>query len=116
HPNTGERFLSLSLASEMEEIVYNIMIPESTMLRNIPFLQKATYFLPLGIAIVLLFFLLYLNGIVLKPISELMRGMRKISMGVLDTRVKETDTTEFYFLANSFNTMAQEVKNLKIDV
>jgi len=108
--------LVISHSSNLARLVYNIVIPEQAMLDNIPFLQKATYFIPIGVIIILLFFLLFINEVVFKPIGELIRGMKKISMGDLETRLLENKTTEFNFLANSFNNMAQEVKNLKIDV
>lgn len=115
-PGTGENHMVISQSSKLAGISYNIIIPEKTMLSNIPFLQKATYFLPLGIVIVLLLFLFYLNGIMFKPMAALMRGMKKIAMGQLDVRLEEGNTTELRFLAHSFNTMAEEIKNLKIDV
>jgi two-component system sensor histidine kinase YesM len=115
-PESGERYLVMSQSSELAMLVYNIVIPEAAMLENIPFLQKATYFIPIFVIIVLLFFLVYINQVVFKPLGELMRGMKKISMGDLETRLEENKTTEFNFLANSFNNMAGEVKDLKIGV
>lgn len=115
-PETGENYLVISQSSRLAGITYNIIIPEKTMLSNIPFLQKATYFLPLGIVIVLLMFLVYLNGVLFKPLAALMRGMKKIAMGKLDARLEEGGALELNFLAHTFNTMAEELKNLKIDV
>lgn len=115
-PDTGENYMIISQSSQLAGITYNIVIPEKTMLNNIPFLQKATYFLPLGIVFVLLLFLVYLNGVMFKPLAALMRGMRKIAMGQLDARLEEGAAAELNFLAHSFNTMAEEVKHLKIGV
>ncbi len=112
--DTGERYLVMSQSSDMVQIVYNIIIPESAMLANIPFMQKATYFIPVLLIIILIGFLLFLNEVMFKPLYELMRGMKKISMGDLETRLQENKTTEFNFLAYSFNNMAEEVKGLKI--
>jgi len=64
--------------------------------------------------LILIIFLLFLNEVVFKPLYELIRGMKKISMGDLETRLQENKTTEFNFLAYSFNNMAEEVKDLKI--
>lgn len=113
---SGIKYMVMSLSSDVADIAYNIIIPERTMLKNIPFLQKATYFLPLGIVLFLALFLLFVNGIIFRPLGDLMRGMKKISMGYLDARLPENKTTEFSFLSGSFNNMAQEIKNLKIDV
>ncbi|WP_199614823.1 sensor histidine kinase [Paenibacillus alkalitolerans] len=113
---SGNKYMVMSQSSGVAKIAYNIIIPETTMLKNIPFLQKATYYLPLGIVLVLASFLMFMNSVIFKPMGELMRGMKKISMGYLDVRLPENRTTEFNFLAGSFNNMAQEVKNLKIDV
>ncbi len=115
-PALGQQYMVMSRSSDVAKIAYHIIIPESTMLRNIPFLQKATYFLPIGIILVLLVFLMFMNRVFFKPMGELMRGMKKISLGYLDVRLPENRTTEFNFLTGAFNNMAQEVKNLKIDV
>lgn len=115
-PDSGDMYMVMSQSSSVADLAYNIIIPETTMLKNIPFLQKATYFLPLGIALLLFIFLLFMNRVIFKPLGDLMRGMKKISMGYLDARLPGNETTEFNFLAGSFNNMAQEVRNLKIDV
>lgn len=112
----GIQYMVMSQASDVADISYNIMVSESTMLSNIPFLQKATYFLPLVIMLMVSIFLLFMNGVIFRPLGELMRGMKKISLGDLDIRLPENKTMEFQFLASSFNNMAQEVKNLKIDI
>ncbi|MEX2104505.1 MAG: histidine kinase [Bacilli bacterium] len=113
---THDRFFVIGKASEVADLMYNIIIPEKSMLNNIPFLQKATYFIPLGIVIILLLFLFFINEVMFKPLADLIRGMKRISMGLLDSRLEGGRTTEFNFLANSFNNMAKEVENLKIDV
>jgi two-component system sensor histidine kinase YesM len=51
-----------------------------------------------------------------KPLHELILGMKKISLGMLDVRLKKNKTLEFEFLGNTFNVMAEQIKTLKIDV
>lgn len=111
-----DKYMVMNQSSSVTNIAYSIIIPEKTMLNNIPFLQKATYFLPVGIVVILAIFLIFMNSIIFRPLGDLMRGMKKISMGYLDARLPINKTTEFNFLSSSFNNMAQEVKNLKIDV
>lgn len=113
---TDESYFIIGEASRIVDLFYNISIPEKSMLKNLPFLQKATYFLPVGIVLFLLLFLFFLNEVMFKPLGDIIRGMKRISMGLLDLRIQEGNTTEFNFLANSFNNMATELRTLKIDV
>lgn len=96
------------------DIAYSIMLPEKTMMQGLPFFQMAVFFMPIGIFILLMLYLIFVQKVMFKPLGELILGMKKISLGMLDVRLQSDKTVEFVFLANTFNTMAEQIKTLKI--
>ncbi|UJF32440.1 sensor histidine kinase [Paenibacillus hexagrammi] len=111
-----EQYLVVKQSSTHAPIQYLLIIAEKNMLKNLPYLQVIIYFLPLGGAIVLAMYLLYLQGILFKPLTQLIRGMRKIAQGELQVRLKEGGSTEFAVLITIFNNMVNQIENLKISV
>ncbi|MWC30994.1 sensor histidine kinase [Paenibacillus sp. MMS18-CY102] len=111
---SDDNYLVMYKGSQTADMAYAIMLPEKSMLQNLPFFQMAFYFLPIGIAILLLLYLIFVRRVMFKPLGELIVGMKKISLGMLDVRLKSDKTMEFVFLANTFNTMAEQIKSLKI--
>lgn len=102
--------------SEVANIAYRLAIPEKTVMRELLFFRNATLVAPLFFLVVLGLYVLFMQRMLFKPLHELMIGMKKISLGNLGVRLKGNRTVEFDFLANTFNDMAEQVKNLKIDV
>ncbi|GFN33339.1 sensor histidine kinase [Paenibacillus xylaniclasticus] len=109
-----DKYLVMEKSSETVGLVFSLMLPERSILQNLPFFQMAVFFLPVGIFIILMLYLLFVQKIMFKPLGELILGMKKISMGMLDVRLQSDKTVEFVFLANTFNTMAEQIKSLKI--
>jgi two-component system, sensor histidine kinase YesM len=58
--------------------------------------------------------LLFIRHKVFLPLQRFISGMKKISLGMLDVRLQTSETTELVALANAFNTMAEQIKTLKI--
>jgi len=102
--------------SEEADIAYRLAIPEKTIMRELLFFRNATLVAPIFFLVVLGLYVLFMQRMLFKPLHELMLGMKKISLGNLGVRLKGNNTVEFDFLANTFNDMAEQVKNLKIDV
>ncbi|WP_138752857.1 sensor histidine kinase [Paenibacillus sinopodophylli] len=113
---TGASYLVMSRMSDMVNIAYRVVIPEETLLRNLLFFRNATLFAPIGFLAILLIYLFFMRNMLFKPLHELILGMKKISLGMLDVRLKKNKTLEFEFLGNTFNVMAEQIKTLKIDV
>lgn len=113
---TGDTYLVMNRMSEMVNIAYRVVIPEETLLRNLLFFRNATLFAPIGFLAILLIYLVFMRNMLFKPLQELILGMKKISLGMLDVRLKKNKTMEFEFLGNTFNFMAEQIKTLKIDV
>jgi len=114
--HTGKSYLVMNRTSDKVNIAYKLVIAEETLLRNLIFFRNATLFAPLVFLAILLIYLVFMQNMLFKPLHELILGMKKISIGMLDVRLKKNKSIEFEFLANTFNVMAEQIKTLKIDV
>jgi two-component system, sensor histidine kinase YesM len=95
---------------------YMLAIPETTVLKSLPYFQKVVYVIPFGVLAVLFIYLSILQRVLIGPFSALIRGMRRIGQGKLDTRLPVSGRGEFAFLIQVFNDMAQQIRALKINV
>ncbi|MCP1311587.1 sensor histidine kinase [Paenibacillus tyrfis] len=112
----NKKYLAMGRSSRYANIRYLVIVAETNILKNLPYLQKAIYFLPLGVALVLALYLAFLQKIFLKPMAQLIHGMRKIGRGQFDVRLNESHSTEFSYLISTFNDMAKQIEHLKISV
>ena len=109
-------FVIMDQFSDVTNVAYRLAIPEKTIMKELLFFRNATLVAPIFFLVVLGLYVLFMQRMLFKPLHELMLGMKKISLGNLGVRLKHNKTVEFDFLANTFNDMAEQVKNLKIDV
>lgn len=93
------------------------VIPDQFILAKLPYLQGiiwaifliALCFIPLGLFIFRKIFLL--------PLNKVLRAMKRVRSGDLDTRVEgEEQSDEFHILSQSFNSMMDEIQSLRINV
>ena len=113
----GRSYLVLSQPSSNTDFSYVIVMPDSYILRNLPFFQKMLYvWIPLFMAVVLSLYLLFLQRIMFKPLVDLIRGMRKLGKGQLEVRLPTDQSSEFAFMSSTFNQMAEQIEKLKIDI
>jgi two-component system sensor histidine kinase YesM len=110
----GEHYLVMNRSSGMADMTFSIIIPESNILQGLPYFQKATYFMVFGVVFILALYLFFIRHILFEPLQLLIAGMKKLSIGMLDIRLKTKETVEFVFLANTFNHMAEQIKTLRI--
>jgi two-component system sensor histidine kinase YesM len=115
--HAGKSYLVLSKPSVYTDMNYVIITTEDYILQNLPFFQKMLYvWIPLLVALLLSFYLLFLQRIMFKPLVDLIRGMRKLGQGQLDIRLPTDQSSEFAFMSGTFNQMAEQMEKLKIDV
>lgn len=113
----GKSYLVMSVQSIYTEFNYVIVMPESYILRNLPFFQKMLYvWIPLFVAILLSIYLFFLQRVMFKPLVDLIRGMRKIGQGRLEVRLPTDQSSEFSFMSGTFNQMAEQIERLKIGI
>jgi len=108
------RQLVMIRASSMADIAVAVAVPEKQMLQGLPYFQKAVYFIALGLVFLFSMYLLFIQRTVFQPLHQLINGMKKLSLGMLDFRLQTTNTVEFQFMANTFNNMAEQISNLRI--
>jgi two-component system sensor histidine kinase YesM len=115
-PTDDKKYLLIGVLSDVANINYRVMIPEETILRNLPFFRLAVYIVPLGGLLFLLVYFILLRQVLLKPMKTLIQGMNRIMRGDLNTRLNENHSSEFAFLIGTFNNMVTQISKLKIDV
>ncbi|WP_225446472.1 sensor histidine kinase [Paenibacillus rhizovicinus] len=113
-PQTKRRYLIMSRPSSQADFTTSILVPESYILQSLPFFQRATYFMTFGLVFIFALYLFFIRHTLFKPLQLLIGGMRKLTFGNLDVRLETNNTIEFVFMANTFNTMAEQIKELKI--
>jgi two-component system sensor histidine kinase YesM len=110
----GESYMVMNRSSEIVDMTINVVIPESYILQGLPYFQKATYFMVVGLVLIFAIYLFFIRQMIFNPLQLLIGGMKKLSLGMLDVRLQTNETVEFVFLANTFNNMAEQIKTLKI--
>ncbi|MUT68676.1 sensor histidine kinase [Paenibacillus sp. NEAU-GSW1] len=116
-PESGADYLVMDRKSDIVNIAYRVAIPEKTLLRSLDFFQDVALFAPIGFLALLFIYLFLMRNMLFKPLQELILGMKKISLGMLDVRLDRSKSSqEFVFLGNTFNKMVEQIKTLKIDV
>lgn len=115
-PAYGMDYLIVEAPSRQSDMRLAVIIPEEYILRPLLFFQGALYFIPFGAAILLLIYLMFIQRVLHKPLHEVIRGMRSLGKGDLETRVPDKYDGEFSFLTGMFNQMAGQISDLKIHV
>ncbi|TYP79792.1 sensor histidine kinase [Paenibacillus methanolicus] len=112
----GSRFIVVSNPVQGTDTTLSAFIPEEQALHKLSYFQLIIYTIPALAAIVLIFYLIYLNDLVLKPMRVLLGGMRRIKNGDWQYRLAPSKTKEFTMINETFNAMASEIHRLKINV
>ncbi|RUT45301.1 HAMP domain-containing protein [Paenibacillus anaericanus] len=91
-------------------------IPEQGMLDNISRFREVIAWIPLFAFLLLLLYLIYLNSIILRPMNALLKGMRTLKRGDWAIRLNNSPSREFHAVTETFNDMAHQIQELKINV
>ncbi|MFD0698713.1 histidine kinase [Paenibacillus sp. GCM10027628] len=111
-----QRFMVVSSELTQSALKLAVIIPEKKLLQSLPSFQKIILLIPVAALITLLFYLVFLNRIILKPMNLLLKGMRKIEHGNLDVRLDHQSSKEFNLIKETFNHMVTQIRQLKIDI
>ncbi|BBH21305.1 hypothetical protein Back11_26500 [Paenibacillus baekrokdamisoli] len=111
-----KKYLIVATASRKASIHLAVLVPESTLLQQLPYFQRLLYVIPLIGMVVLAIYLLLLQRTLLKPMYYLIKGMRRIKRGELETRLAGASSKEFMIINDTFNDMVAQIHDLKIDV
>lgn len=94
------------------------LVKKGTILNGLVRLQNMVLVCTIGIAILLVIFLLsYIRKRIIKPVEEVTRAMQRVREGDLSVRLKQRRKYwEFYEMGECFNEMAEQIEGLKISV
>ncbi|MFD0696155.1 histidine kinase [Paenibacillus sp. GCM10027628] len=112
----AEKYLLVVQPSHHADIYLSVMIPERNLLEGLTFFQRINYYVPVLALVILLFYLLFLERFILKPIAQLIKGMRRIYSGDLSVRFMNDRLMEFRVIGDTFNNMVTQIEVLKIDI
>jgi two-component system sensor histidine kinase YesM len=111
------RYLVLGNTSKQGEFSLAALIPEKAILENLPFVQALIYLILAFSLVSLALSIIYLRRIVIYPLNKLIKTMKAIREGNIDTRVPPIRTTdEFHMVNDTFNNMMDQIKQLKINI
>ena len=110
----GNSHLVMIRTSSLADIAVAVAVPEKRMLQGLPYFQKAVWIIVLGFVFLFSMYLLFIRRTVFQPLHQLIAGMKKLSLGMLDFRLQTTNAVEFQFMANTFNHMAEQISKLRI--
>lgn len=113
----NDRFIVISEHSSKADFNVIALIPEQTILENMPFLQRISGILTFVAVLFLLCFIFLMRKIFILPINKIVSAMKELRKGNFDIRIPRSKTsTEFEMMNGSFNDMISRIESLKIDV
>lgn len=92
------------------------IIPEEDLLKGMLLFRKIIMLLPFAALVILILYMLSIQKVLFSPMKELIRTMRQSTREDLKVKMKERGASEFIFIAQAFNQMIGEIRNLKINV
>jgi two-component system sensor histidine kinase YesM len=93
------------------------LIPENTVLEQLPYIQRISSVISIGAAGFLLLFIIFMRKVFLLPINKIIMAMRKLGDGQWNSRIEHYPTsTEFEIMNETYNRIITEVEHLKINV
>ncbi|MCM3781486.1 histidine kinase [Neobacillus mesonae] len=113
---TKGRYLLIDIPAHDAVINYVVMLPEASIVRNLPVFQRIIQMIPLAAFLLLVSVLFFLRQVLFKPMNTLISGMRKVSRGNLNVKLAPSSSPEFTFVTDTFNQMTAEVQHLKISM
>lgn len=111
-----DRDLIIQAHSQRTDVGLVVMLPKAYLLEQLTLFQWIVNALPVAVGVVFIFFLIGMRKVFLQPIRQLIQGMRMIQRGDLEARLPGGNSREFAIINETFNSMASQIKHLKINV
>lgn len=93
------------------------LIPDRTILSNLPYLQQIIWLITIGAFAFIPLGLYFMRQAFLVPLKRVLLAMSRVRAGDWSVRVdSEKDAEEFRILGHSFNTMMTEIQTLRVNV
>ncbi len=112
-----EKYLVVEEESQFGLFSLVALIPDRNILRQLPFIRGLNWGIIVIVLLILVFFYILQNRILLKPLFNLISAMDQLKDGDFSVRISmEKTSLEFNQLHETFNLMASRIKDLKIEV
>lgn len=112
----GRKLFAVTSRSQVSGISMAVVLPHAELLRGLNRFQAVIGLLPFFVLGILLVYLLIFRRIVFRPILQLLGAIRRIKEGEMETHLPPSPISEFDTINRAFNSMVEEIHNLKIDV
>ncbi|WP_372662346.1 sensor histidine kinase [Cohnella sp.] len=113
----GNTYLVMGEESTKGNFNLVTVVPDSTILEKLPFLQRISSAISVVVVLFLFLFVYMMRRVFLTPIKRIVIAMRKFREGNWESRLEQIPTsTEFEIVNETFNRMTTEIHDLKIDV
>lgn len=110
-----EQFLVVGQKSGISNISLIALVPDSDILKGLPYLTRVIILCFLAVALLVPFSLMMLRRTVLLPLRRILMAMKLVKEGNLKAAITPYPTSdEFEIVNDSFNGMIQEIETLKI--
>lgn len=116
YENGRTKLLIVASRSRNVGIHTAVVIPNSELLRGLDAFQTFTYMLPLIVLAILIVYGFIFRSLIITPIRQLLGAIRRIKEGNMNARLPASGTVEFNIINHTFNSMVEEIVDLKIDV
>jgi len=115
--NIDSSELFLSADSSLAPVSVYTKVNSSDLTKTLPYLQKQLYTIPLFLLLILSVLVLLLNFIVRRPLNHLEKHIKQIKNGDWNHPVSPIQcSNEFMAVNQAFNTLMNQIENLKINV
>jgi sensor histidine kinase YesM len=109
------KYLMVSVDVNSGHARLSTIIKETSVFSRLEYIQYAIAFLGVLALVLMAYVIYYLNKEIIRPVKALVAGTHQLELGNWDYQLKDIGKSrEFQTLGNSFNSMAKEIKDLKI--
>lgn len=112
----ARKYFVITSRSPVSGISMAVVLPNSELLRGLNQFQTTINLLPLFVLGILLLYLFIFRRMIYHPIRQLLGAIRRIKEGEMGTKLPPSHITEFRTINHTFNSMVEEIKDLKIDI
>ncbi|WP_159888613.1 sensor histidine kinase [Paenibacillus puerhi] len=114
---TKTRYLMMAEHSRKGAFYLFALIPEKTVMEQLPYLQRIASAISLAALLLLVVFIIFMRRVFLLPIYRIIKAMRKLGDGNWNSQIDQYPTsTEFELMNRTYNQMITEIEHLKIHV
>jgi len=112
-----EKYLVVGSRSTNGQFGLAAFMPYRTVLKSLPYFQNISMLIPIITMFIVLIWLMIIARFFFKPVNDLTFAMRKLEKGNFQVRIPyKRSSAEFELMNETFNSMAAEIEDLKIEV